>query len=95
MSEGQKLHEEMTHGEQTILHLRDLVCKRADTIKRMEAEIEGVRRFSTGEKPTATTNIAEEIAYGYGDLSDNGFWQYPVPTALVELKRSMVNDTSE
>lgn len=53
---------------------------------RLSARFEGIRRFLTGEEPTATTNIADQIEYGYGNLSDNGFWQYPVPIALVELK---------
>lgn len=48
-----------------------------------------IRRFLAGEKPGVTSNIAEELSYGYGDCDGNGFWQYQLPVELVEMGRSL------
>jgi hypothetical protein len=48
--------------------------------------VEAVRRFMRGEKPEVTSNIAEEISYGYGDGPDaNGFWQYQLPSEFNDI----------
>lgn len=31
-----------------------------------------------GIKPNVSTGIHGYITYGYGELSHNGFWQYPL-----------------
>jgi hypothetical protein len=58
------------------------VVAREDAI----AEREGLRRFLAGEQVGASTNIAEEPSYGYGRLDGLGFWEFPVPAALVALR---------
>ncbi len=57
-------------------------------IEELEAEAEGIRRLLSDEKVGVSTNIADWTTYGYGLLDDNGFWQYPVPEALVALKQA-------
>lgn len=47
----------------------------------------GVQRFLAGEQVGVSTGIHEETTYGYGYLDVNGFWQYPVPSALVALRQ--------
>jgi hypothetical protein len=32
-----------------------------------------------GFKPKVSTGIHGYLTYGYGELSHNGFWQYPLP----------------
>lgn len=39
--------------------------------------------YYIGIKPTATTDIADELSLGYGELDDNGFWQYQIPHHLL------------
>lgn len=34
-----------------------------------------------------TGSIADTTEYGYGQLSDNGFWKYPVPCWLVKRRQ--------
>ncbi len=29
-------------------------------------------------KYKCSTNICDDITYGYGNLDDNGFWQFPI-----------------
>jgi len=36
--------------------------------------------FLLGFKPTATTNIAGYLTFGYGKCSGNGFWQFELWT---------------
>ena len=47
----------------------------------------GVMRFLSGQKVGVSTGIDESITYGYGELDEYGFWEYPVPDKLVELGR--------
>lgn len=52
-----------------------------------EAEREAYRRWTSGMPPSASTNIADEINYGYGELDANGFWEFPLPTAFLDRVR--------
>ena len=58
-------------------------------LKRLKAQAEGIRRYIDGEQLCASSDITESTSYGYGDLDNHGFWQYPVPSALVELVESL------
>lgn len=49
---------------------------------------EAIRRFFSGERLDASTNVAEQTTYGFGDLDSNGFFEYQVPTILVERHRN-------
>ena len=55
--------------------------------KERVSESIGVGRFMAGEQLQVSTGICESTTYGYGELDANGYWQYPVPEWLVELKR--------
>lgn len=55
----------------------------------LEAEAEGIRRFLSGEQIQCSTGIHDAPTYGYGDLDHHGFWQFPVPPALVEMRRAL------
>ncbi len=59
-------------------------------IAELEAGVEGVRRLLSGEQVGVSTGIDGSTTYGYGDLDDLGFWQFPVPEALVELRRQVI-----
>jgi hypothetical protein len=51
-------------------------------------EKEAIRRFNAGEPFGGSTNIAEQPTYGYGRLDDYGFWEYQIPTKLVDAKHA-------
>lgn len=53
---------------------------------------EGMRRFFAGDQIGVSTGIDESTTYGYGQLSPNGFWEFPVPEELVGLRRSMMDE---
>ena len=40
--------------------------------------------YAFGKQHGATTSIAETTEYGYGKLSDNGWWQYTLPEKFTE-----------
>jgi len=39
--------------------------------------------YYLGFKHGATHNICEELSLGFGELDDNGFWEYPIPNKLL------------
>ena len=41
-------------------------------------EIEAIRRFISGEKPSYSHSIAEYITAGYGHLDEYGEWEFPL-----------------
>ena len=47
---------------------------------------EGLRRYLSGEPLNFSTDITDYLSWGYGELDPNGFWQYPVPFALLSPK---------
>lgn len=53
------------------------------TVAELQNELEGIRRWITGEKLQISTGICGSTTYGYGDLDSLGYWQYPVSEALV------------
>jgi len=50
----------------------------------LEGEVSGMKRLIAkllkflGFKPSVSTGIHGYITYGYGKLSFNGFWQFPL-----------------
>jgi len=38
-----------------------------------------ILKYRTGEKLQFSTGIHGQMTYGFGDLDDWGFWQYPLP----------------
>lgn len=56
-------------------------------VKLAEATEEGIRRFIAGEPLRVSTGIDGTTTYGYGDLDNNGYWQYPVPDRIREGAR--------
>lgn len=55
----------------------------------LEAEREGLRRFLVGEQVSVSTDISGAISYGYGELDNNGFWQYPISPTLAATFREL------
>ena len=47
----------------------------------------GIYLFNSGFQVGASTNIADDINYGYGELDENGFWEIPVPKTTITFKR--------
>jgi hypothetical protein len=41
-----------------------------------KSNVKALNFLRKGIMPTASTSIADTTEYGYGDLDDNGFWQY-------------------
>ena len=39
---------------------------------------EAYRRFESGEKPSFSHDLSDEITAGYGKLEWDGTWQYPL-----------------
>jgi len=39
----------------------------------------GAILYRLGFKYGATTDICDNLSLGYGELDDNGFWEYPIP----------------
>jgi hypothetical protein len=58
-------------------------------------ELEGIRRFLRGEQVGVSTGICDSTTYGYGTLDPNGYWQYPVPPALVALRGQLATAQQE
>ena len=56
---------------------------------KVEAKLEGIRRFLSDERLGVSTDISESVSYGYGDLNDNGFWEFPVPERLVQQRAKL------
>ncbi len=46
---------------------------------------EAIRRWNNGESYKCFTDISDTPSYGYGELDNNGFWDYPFPNELAEL----------
>ena len=53
-----------------------------------KAVLEGFRRFLAGEKYKVSSGIDGSMTYGYGELDEFGFWEYPVWEGLVKLGRA-------
>lgn len=43
-------------------------------------EARALREYYNGFKPCFSTGICGSLTAGYGRLSDNGYWEYPLPT---------------
>ena len=39
---------------------------------------EAYRRFNAGEKPSWSTGICGGTTAGYGELDQNGYWEFPL-----------------
>lgn len=42
-------------------------------------ELIAIQRYQMGEDPSYSTSIADELTAGYGELSEYGYWEYPLP----------------
>lgn len=42
-------------------------------------EQEALRYYARGEAWKCSTDIAEQLSYGYGTLDQWGFWEFPLP----------------
>ena len=45
----------------------------------------GLIKFLAGETPNSSRGICERMTYGYGELDECGYWQYPIPYPLIEI----------
>lgn len=43
-----------------------------------ESERIAIERFNSGEKPSYSTGICENITCGYGRLDPCGYWEFPL-----------------
>lgn len=68
-------------------------------IDREHSHPEAVKKYDACEQPVATTDITGDIAYGYGNLNDNGFWEFPLlfvnDAVKVEYYESVLKDIAE
>jgi len=48
------------------------------------AEI-AISRFLTGELPAFSTGVCGAPTGGYGEVCDNGYFEYPLPPAMVNF----------
>jgi len=53
-----------------------------------KAVLEGLRLFLAGKEYGVSSGIDGSITYGYGELDEFGFWEYPVWEGLIELGRA-------
>lgn len=44
---------------------------------------QALKRYSTGETPTFSSDCAENTTAGYGKLDDFGCWEIPLPNAFI------------
>lgn len=44
-----------------------------------EPALYAIQKWIVGEKPSFSTGIHDGITCGYGDLDQNGFWEWPLP----------------
>ena len=47
---------------------------------------EAVTRFQQGQKPSYSTDIAENITCGYGEVDEYGFFDFPLPKQYWDKK---------
>lgn len=52
-------------------------------------QLEAIWMFLNGKPYSSSTDISGAISYGYGALSDYGFWEYQLPVALVKMRRKL------
>ena len=38
-----------------------------------------IARYKLGEKPSFSTGIDDIVTIGYGNLDNNGFWEFTIP----------------
>lgn len=62
-------------------------------LEAVAAQREAIRRHSTGEPVWFSTGIDGKLTYGYGNLDEYGFWQYPLRFEyLSPLQQAMVRE---
>lgn len=37
-----------------------------------------IERYKNGEKPNVSSTLEDEITYGYGEVDEYGFWEFPL-----------------
>lgn len=40
--------------------------------------------YALGRPLTYSMGLADEVTAGYGEINDNGYWQYPAPAHVTE-----------
>ena len=53
----------------------------------LERRLNGLIRYLSGEPYNVSTGIDGSTTYGYGDLSELGYWEYPIPEKLAHSKK--------
>lgn len=43
-----------------------------------ENQVEAIRRFEAGEKPSYSNGICESVTAGYGECDFYGYWEFPL-----------------
>lgn len=61
----------------------DELWKRIFTVDTENAKLRGLQRLLSGEQVGVSTDICGQTTYGYGTLSDYGYWEFPVPVEAV------------
>lgn len=51
---------------------------KAKLLSEPEKQAEALRRYQSGETLHFSTGIDERITYGYGELDQYGFWEFPL-----------------
>ena len=64
--------------------------KKPDNLKEeLQAFYIGLKKFLEGEEPSVTGSIYETTEWGYGELNENGFWEFPIPEKLAMLGKEI------
>lgn len=59
-------------------------------------QAEAVRRYETGERLGFSIGIDELMTYGYGELDNNGFWEFPLRYEYLRPEhRALVEDADK
>ena len=51
-------------------------------------EEKAIQKWLQGEKFTYSHGICGNLTAGYGELSFNGYWEYPLPSKIINLIRN-------
>lgn len=66
-----------------------------DPLVMMVCEHEAQLRWESGEIPCFSSDVADQLTCGYGDLSYAGYFQFPLYPAELYLEKIRVNEINE
>lgn len=77
-------------------HRHSKVAALQADVQQLQQEKEGIRRYLADpeKRVGVSTGICESTTYGYGTLDKNGYFEFPVPEALVEMRREQQRVTN-